>query len=158
MESGPLGERLLSRKVNLVAFEKLIEAHFRMIVDIQNRFIDKLNQIVKDKSVLTKFEKYSLIDIMCKTAERIGVPFDRDSALAYIGVRDVSMASTPVQLRFQTREEIEAEVNALSLLQESQQHGETPCQEQEKSKNTQQSSGESEDGPTSGASAQSVQQ
>lgn len=153
MESGPLGERLLSRKVDLVAFEKLIEAHFRMLVDIQNRFTDKVNQIVKDKSALTTFEKYSLIDIMSKTAERIGIPFDRNSALAYIGVRDISMAGAPVQLR--SREEIE---NAPSLLQEFQQLGETPCPKQEKSKNTQQSSGEAEDGPTSGANAQNVQQ
>lgn len=98
MESGPLGERLLSRKVDLVAFEKFVEEFFHRTIDMQAEFGERVNEIVKDRSTLSDFEKASLLGIFEKVAAKIGVPFDSETALRFMGVRDIRMYTPPVNV------------------------------------------------------------
>lgn len=98
MESGPLGERLLARKVDLVAFEKLVEEFMQRIIDVQSDFGERVNEVVKNKETLSEFEKASLLGIFEKVAAKLGIPFDSETAMRFMGVRDIRMYTPPPQV------------------------------------------------------------
>lgn len=98
MESGPLGERLLARKVDLVAFEKCVEEFFQRMVDLQSEFGERVNSFVKDKGKLSDFEKASLLGLFEKVSEKLGIPFDSETAMRFMGVRDIRMYTPPVNV------------------------------------------------------------